>query len=319
MLAQPQQWLNPAAVWYNDGMPEKPKQNIIAIVYDFDGTFSPGNIQEDTIFKAYGIDKNQFWADANELVKKRGYERTLSYLKLLIHAEPFRNKPLDKARLRAMAVELKYFPGVLEYFDLMTAYMQSIPEVEKHGITLEHYIVSSGLTEILEGTVIARHFKKIYACEYDYEGSRPVFPKLVINDTNKTQFLFRINKGKLDLSEDINSHMPEDERRIPFRNMIYIGDGSTDIPSMTVTQKSGGHALAVFPPDTDVPAEVADMVQEKRADHFAPADYRDGKLLVKILQLTIKKIALTIAYRASSRRSFDWIAEKRKPAAANKR
>lgn len=288
-------------------MHAKPRQNIIALVYDFDGTFSPGNIQEDTIFKAYRIDKDDFWTRANRLVTEKGYERTLSYLKLLIHDKPFKKRPLSAGKLRALAPNLKYFPGVPGFFDRLAAFMAGIPEVKRYGITLEHYIVSSGLKDILDATKIARHFKRIYACEFEFENLKPVFPKLVINDTNKTQFLFRIKKGRLDLWEDINSHMPEDECRIPFRNMIFVGDGTTDIPSMTVTQKSGGHAIAVFPPDGEVPAEVARMVREKRADHFAPADYREGKLLAKIIGLTLKKIVQTIAYRASSRMSSDWI------------
>jgi hypothetical protein len=295
-------------------MPKKrrPKQNIIAIVYDFDGTFSPNNVQEDTIFRTYGIRKKAFWAKTNRLVVKRGYERTLSYLRLLLHDRPFRRRPLSRELLGRMASQIEYYPGVEDYFDRMAAFMRGVPEVRRWGIRLEHYIVSSGIKEILDGMSIARHFRKIYACEYDYEKGRPVFPKLVINDTNKTQFLFRINKGKLRLSEDINSHMPEAERRIPFRNMIYVGDGTTDIPSMTVTQKSGGHAIAVFPRQKSVPPEIAAMVREGRADHFAPADYREGKLLVRILQLTLKKIIQTIAYRGSSRMSSDWLEDNRR-------
>ncbi len=288
-------------------MKSRPKQNIIAIVYDFDGTLMPGSIQEETIFSEYRIDKEAFWKKANQLVKERGYERTLSYLKLLIHDAPFAEKPLSREMMHKLAEKITFFPGVVDYFDRIRAFLDKIPEVKKEGITLEHYIVSSGNKEILEGTEIARHFKKIYGCEFDYENSRPVFPKLVINDTNKTQFLFRINKGMLDLSEDINSHMPEEEKRVPFRNMLYIGDGSTDIPSMTVTQKSGGHAIAVYPPGTRVPAEVAHMVQEKRADHFAPADYREGELLLKQIQITLNKIVQTISYRASTRMSFEWV------------
>ena len=292
-------------------MASKPKQNTIALVYDFDGTFSPGNSQEDTIFQVYKINKDDFWARTNRLVTEKGYERTLSYLKLLIHDKPFKKKPLQEKRLRALAKRIRYFPGVLGYFDSLEAFLAGIPEVKKYGITLEHYIVSSGLKDVLEGTRIAGHFRRIYACEFEYDAKgRPVFPKLVINDTSKTQFLFRIKKGKLDLWEDINSHMPEDECPIPFRNMIYIGDGMTDIPSMTVTQKAGGHAIAVFPPTSEVPEEVAKMVREKRADHFAPADYREGKLLAKILHLTLKKIIQTIVYRASSKMSSDWIEEK---------
>ncbi|MBU9888812.1 MAG: haloacid dehalogenase-like hydrolase [Candidatus Omnitrophica bacterium] len=283
-------------------------QNIIAVVYDFDGTLSPGNMQEETIFKAYGIDKKKFWARSQALVRARGYEQTLAYLWLLIDAPVFRNKPLRVATLKKLAQRIRYYPGVADgYFEKLEDFMKTIPEVDECDIKLEHYIISSGLKEILEGASIRRYFKKIYACEYDFRGGRPVFPKLVINDTNKTQFLFRINKGKLRLSEGINQHMPEERRRVPFRNMIYIGDGITDVPSMTVMRKNGGNAIAVYDPARAVPREVKKMISEKRAEHFAPADFREGKLLVKILHRTLKKIIYSIAYRSSSERSSDWV------------
>ena len=288
----------------------KHKQNIIALVYDFDGTFSPHNVQEDTIFKAYGIDKDKFWAKTKRMVVRRGYEQTLAYLKLLIHEPCFEKRPLTRQGLCALADQIEYFPGVPEFFAVLDRFLKGVPEVSQWGITLEHYIVSRGIKEILEACRIAKYFKKIYACEFDYERGKPVFPKLVINDTNKTQFLFRIKKGKLELNQDINSHTPEEKCRIPFRNMIYLGDGRTDIPSMTVTQKSGGHAIAVFPPGHRVSVTVAEMVREKRADHFAPADFTEGKLLVRIIQSTIKKIVQEIAYHLSSRMSSDWIDRK---------
>lgn len=284
------------------------KQNIIALVYDFDGTLSPGNMQEETIFRAYGIDKNRFWAKTKLLVHQKGYEQTLAYLKLLITDPIFKRKPLSKNLLKKLAHQVSYYPGVTSgYFAQLEEFMRTVPEVAECGIKLEHYIISSGLKEILDGASIRAYFKKIYACEYDYAGGRPVFPKLVINDTNKTQFLFRINKGKLELSESINQHMPENERRIPFRNMIYIGDGITDVPSMTVVQKAGGSAIAVYNPTKHVPKQVKIMVAEKRAEHFAPADFRANTLLIKILQRTLKKIIFSIAYRSSSARSSDWV------------
>jgi 2-hydroxy-3-keto-5-methylthiopentenyl-1-phosphate phosphatase len=287
---------------------KKAAQNIIAIVYDFDGTLSPGNMQEETIFKAYGIDKKKFWAKSQSLVIRKGYEKTLAYLKLLIDDPIFKRRPLTRSKLKELARHTPYYPGVDEgYFDQLDTFLRSLPEVSEVGITLEHYIISSGLQEILEGVSIRRYFKKIYACEYDYEGGRPVFPKLVINDTNKTQFLFRINKGKLKLSESINQHMPESERRIPFRNMIYIGDGITDVPSMTVTQKAGGNAIAVYDPRRRVPRAVKAMVAEHRAEHFAPADFRSQSLLVKILRQTLKKIIASIVYRSSAERSSEWV------------
>jgi 2-hydroxy-3-keto-5-methylthiopentenyl-1-phosphate phosphatase len=287
---------------------KKAPQNIIAIVYDFDGTLSPGNMQEETIFKAYRINKDKFWARSQSLVIRKGYEKTLAYLKLLIDDPVFKRRPLTKEKLKEFAKHITYYPGVDEgYFTQLEAFLRSMPEAVEAGIRVEHYIISSGLQEILDGVSIRKYFKKIFACEYDYEKGRPIFPKLVINDTNKTQFLFRINKGKLHLSESINQHMPESQRRIPFRNMIYVGDGITDVPSMTVTQRAGGHAIAVFDPSRRVPRTVKTMVAEHRAEHFAPADFRPDSLFVKILHQTLKKIIASIVYRSSAERSSEWV------------
>lgn len=291
---------------------KKAKQNIIGIVYDFDGTLSPNNMQEDTIFRAYGIDKKQLWAKSDRLVA-RGYERTLAYLKLLIDDEAFRKKPLRRQTLRRLARHIQYFPGVPGYFERINRFVARHPAAREWGIGLEHYVVSSGMKEILEGARIYRFFKKVYACEYDYDEKGPLFPKLVINDTNKTQFLFRINKGKLELHENINTHMPEKDRRIPFRNMVYIGDSFTDIPSMTLVQRSGGHAIAVFNPLREVTEGVKAMVMEGRVDHFAPADFRKDSFLVRIIQRTLEKIIHTIAYVASAEMSFDWVKRHQSP------
>lgn len=286
------------------------KQNIVAIVYDFDGTLSPNNMQEDTILDSYGLDHKRFWARSNALVVEKGYERTLAYLKLLACDEPFKSKPLTPQFLRSLATRVQYYPGVADgYFERMEKFIRSIPEVKEWGIQLEHYIISSGLKDILDGTSIRKHFKKIYACEYEYQKGRPVWPKLVINDTNKTQFLFRINKGKLNLNESINQHTPDADRRIPFRNMIYVGDGLTDVPSMTLVHKAGGYAIAVYDSEKEVPESVSDMVSEKRAEHFAPADFGADSLLVKILKRTLKKIIHEISYDASSRMSLNWVAK----------
>jgi 2-hydroxy-3-keto-5-methylthiopentenyl-1-phosphate phosphatase len=290
-----------------------PRQNTIAIVYDFDGTLSPDNMQERTIFEDYGLDKDKFWKRSQALTRDEGYERTLAYLKLLISDPVFVKRPLDPKRLAELAKnKIKYFNGVETYFDRLNAFLKEIPEAVERGITIEHYVISSGLMEILSGCTIAHRFRKAYACEFAYENGRPVFPKLVINDTNKTQFLFRINKGRLDLTEDINTHMPDEERPIPFRNMIYIGDGATDIPSMTLTQKAGGQAIAVFDKNIGVSEEVKEMVSAGRADHFAEADYSEGSLLIKILKTAIRKIIYDIHYRASAKRSLDWVKKNKK-------
>lgn len=287
-------------------MKRKAKHGIIGMIYDFDGTLSPNNMQEDTIFKAYGIDHNELWKKADKMVSE-GYERTLAYLKLLIHDEAFQKNPLSKEKLKELACYIQYFPGVQTFFENISRFMQAVPEVEEWGIEVEHYIISSGMREILEGVGIKKYFKRMYACEYEYGSNGPVFPKLVINDTNKTQFLFRINKGKLDLAEDINTHMPDDERRIPFQNMIYIGDSTTDIPSMTVVHHYGGHAIAVFDPQKEVPEKIEVMVAKKRVDHFAPADFSENSLLTKIIQRTLRKIIHTVAYQESAGMSYEWV------------
>lgn len=282
------------------------RQNIIGIVYDFDGTLSPNNMQEDTIFRAWGIHKKEFW-EKSDLLVRRGYERTLAYLSLLIHDEAFRQKPLTREALNRLARHLEYFPGVKGYFSSIERFLSRLPEAREWNIQIEHYIVSSGMKEILEKSAVAGHFKRMYACEYEYDRKGPVFPKLVINDTNKTQFLFRINKGRLDMNEDINDHMPAADRRIPFENMIYIGDSLTDIPSMTVVNHYGGHAIAVFDPRLSIPEKVKRLVTDGRVSHFAPADYRNSSLLVKIVRRTLCKIVHQIAYGASAAMSREWV------------
>ena len=283
------------------------RHNIIGMVYDFDGTLSPNNMQEDTIFRAWGIDQKEFWKKSDRLVGQ-GYERTLAYLSLLLRDPAFQKKPLKRKTLRHLARHIEYYPGVLHFFQAIDQTLKKIPEVREWGIRVEHYIVSSGMKEILEGSALAKHFERIYACEYDYGPQGAVFPKLVINDTNKTQFLFRINKGRLDMDQDINDHMPEEERRIPFKNMVYIGDSVTDIPSMTVINRYEGHAIAVFDPRGRVPDKVKRLVMDGRVSHFAPADFRRSSLLFKIIRRTLAKIISTMAYDASSAMSYDWMA-----------
>lgn len=288
------------------------RHNIIGMVYDFDGTLSPNNMQEDTIFREWGVDKKEFWAKSDALVQQ-GYERTLAYLSLLIHDKAFQKKPLTRKALHRLARHIEYFPGVKTFFAAVDRYLQSLAEVQEWGIQVEHYIISSGMKEILEKSSIAPNFKAIYACEYDYGAKGPVFPKLVINDTNKTQFLFRVNKGWLAIREDINDPMPEAERRIPFQNMIYIGDSITDIPSMTVTSRYGGHAIAVFDPKAPVPEKVKRLVMDRRVSHFAPADFRADSLLMKIVKRTLSKIVHGMAYGASSAMSYQWMTKKHAP------
>ena len=148
------------------------------------------------------------------------------------------------------------------------------------GVTVRHYLISSGLTEIIEGTSIFKRFHNVFASEYWFDAYDLPYPKRVITDTGKTQYLFRINKGIEDLGESINHHMPEDQRPIPFANMIYFGDGDTDVPSMALMRKSGGHAIAVHPPGK-TKNKCVDLFKAGRVDFFAAADYRTGTDLFK--------------------------------------
>lgn len=276
----------------NDGF----RHNIIAICYDFDGTLSRRTMQEDTIFKSYGVEPKKFWEQVNWEAKANGYDKTLCYLNKLIYDPQFQKKPLTEERLIAMARRIEYYPGVRKFFPCIDAFVARESKRRGVRIALEHYIISSGMKAILDGVDFKDYFKAMYACEYEYRGNgSPKCVKMAINDTNKTQFLFRINKGKLGLDQDINEHMEENDRRIPFQNIIYIGDGLSDVPCMAVTLKNGGHAIAVYPPEKKASPKCIALLQAKRVHHIAPADFRRGAQLVNIIELTLNTIIQRIA------------------------
>ena len=276
------------------------RHNVIAICYDFDGTLSRRSMQEDTIFKEYGINPAKFWAKVNQIAKEKEYDKTLAYLNSLIYDPVFKKKPLTEARLTGMAQQIQYYPGVETFFSFVNQFVRRDAESLGIEVQLEHYIISSGMKAILNGVGIKKYFREIYACEYEYNrNGTPKCVKMVINDTNKTQFLFRINKGKLRLDQDINEHMNDEERRIPFYNMIYIGDGNSDVPSMTVTTKSGGYALAVYPPEGKVSKKCLRLFQVKRVNQIASADFNCGSALVQILETILKTIIQNMILRKS--------------------
>ena len=236
----------------------------------------------------------------NLLAKREGYDKTLAYLNKLIYDPVFQKKPLTEARLLGMAHRIKYYPGVESFFPMINRFVER--EAKRLGIKvkLEHYIISSGMKAILNGVSIKRYFHEIYACEYEYsKDGQPKCVKMAINETNKTQFLFRINKGYLRLDQDINSHMPEEKRRIPFQNIVYIGDGNSDVPCMAVTIKNGGHAIAVYPPERKAQKKHLGLLRAKRVDHIAPANFKKGSEFAGILELTLKTIIQNIQFNHS--------------------
>jgi 2-hydroxy-3-keto-5-methylthiopentenyl-1-phosphate phosphatase len=280
-------------------MARKPfTQNTIAMVYDFDGTLSPQPMQEYTVLPKIGIEPEAFWAKVHKEATETGSDPMLVYMRLMMEML-YKNDDVRITRedFAAMAGHIQYFPGVEEWFPRINAY------VKKRGgsaVNIHHYIISAGQKEILEGVSIHKYFKQIYASEYHFnQYGIANFPKLLVTDTSKTQFLFRINKGKEAISESINEHMPEGDRPIPFANIIYIGDGMTDVPSMALTTKSGGHSLAVFNPKlAKSKTTCVSLLDAGRVDFIAPADYRDGSKLARRVQLLLDSVIAGIAYAA---------------------
>ena len=274
-------------------------QNIIAIIYDYDQTLSPTYMQDDVIFPEFGINPAHFWQRSSALVKEQGFDSELAYMKVLLDTLGM-DRPTN-ARLRELGAGMTLYKGLPEMFEEFTAGLLT-PDSLAHGIRVEHYIVSSGLKVVIEGSRIAPHVRAIFGCEFsEDEQGRIAFPKRAISHTQKTQFLFRINKGMIDLSEDVNDHMPPELRPVPFEHMIYVGDGPTDVPCFTVMQRNGGHAIAVYNPDDPTRMSFKKCFQlaahASRVKHVAPADYRAASHLRLLLEEMIHEIADRITER----------------------
>lgn len=256
---------------------------IIALLYDFDCTLSTKNMQEYTLIPSFQMTAEDFWAEVLELAKKEGMDGILTGMYMLMKKAEEMGSPITSAGLREIGKKIRYFKGVEEWFDLINL------EGAKLGYKVEHYIVSAGLTEIIEGTNIAKHFEKIYAGKYHYDANGHAdWPAMALNHTGKTQFLFRVNKGATDISDDVsvNLPMPQEKRRVPFKNIMYFGDGLTDVPAMSLTRSYGGYAIAVY---TDEKKAVS-LLEGDRVDVAAPADYSQGGLLYSYVVRRLKSI-----------------------------
>ena len=264
------------------------KQPIVAIMYDFDKTLCTKDMQEYAFIPALGMSSSAFWGEVNAMTDAEEMDNILAYMYKMVEKAKEKKVPITRDTFQKMGSKVEYFDGVKTWFERINAYG------EKVGVRVEHYIVSSGIKEIIEGTEIARFFKKIYACEfmYDYNGSIQ-WPKFAVNYTANTQFLFRINKGVLTIdsksADKLNRFTPENERRVPFRNMIYIGDGLTDVPCMKLVKSYGGQSIAVF--DQEKGKDAAEALKvANRVNFVAAADYGTGSDIEIIVQAIIKKI-----------------------------
>ncbi|MBQ3421249.1 MAG: haloacid dehalogenase-like hydrolase, partial [Romboutsia sp.] len=217
-------------------------ETIIALIYDFDKTLCTKDMQEYTFIPNLGIKAKDFWHEVEEIALANGMDKTLAYLYMMIKKSEELGHEIKKEEFKKCGLNIEYFKGVEDWFTRINKYGEEL------GVKIEHYIISSGNKEIIENSKISKYFKEIFASEFLYVDGKAVWPTMAVNYTTKTQFLVRINKGVLDISDDItlNKKMVDDERRISNKNMIYIGDGITDIPCMTITHKNGGYSIAVY-------------------------------------------------------------------------
>jgi hypothetical protein len=270
------------------------EKKVIALVYDFDGTLSPKPMQEYTFLPKIGEDPKAFWAESNRIAREQGADSLITYMHLMYKKAKERGVRIDRDDLVALGRDVELYPGVDQWFDAVAEYVRIATETQ--GVVLRHYLVSSGLSEIIEGTRIYPRFHNVFASEYWFDAYDLPYPKRVITDTGKTQYLFRINKGIEDLGDSINEHMPEMARPIPFSNMIYFGDGDTDVPSMAVMRKNGGYAMAVHGPGKQR-QKCVDLFKAGRCDFFAQADYRRGSDLFRRTCLLLDRILADIRVR----------------------
>lgn len=274
------------------------KYTPFVITYDFDGTLALGNMQEYNFVPALNMKPQDFWKETKALAEKQEADEILAYMQLMISKSKSEEISIHRKDFSEFGSNITFFTGVEDWFARINAYGK-----EKQ-IDVQHYIISSGLREMVEGTKIASEFKKIYASGfmYDHNGIAH-WPALAVNYTTKTQYLFRINKGSLDVhdSSEINKYVPHEDRAVSFTNMVFIGDGETDIPCMRLVKSQGGHSIAVYPPRKNGAKDKAKkLVDEGRVNLATVANYSEGSAIDKAIKAMIDKVAAQQIIAASS-------------------
>ena len=267
-----------------------------ALIYDFDGTLAPGNMQDGRFIPRLGMTSGEFWAEVNRNTEKHQCDPTISYMFVMLEKAREAGVSVRKEDMAQWAGHIEFFPGVAQWFERMNRHGR------EHQVSVEHYIVSSGNSEIIEATPIAGEFRGIFASKFIYDDQgHAVWPANAVNFTTKTQYLFRVNKGAHGPSEQdtINLYVPDEERPIPFESIAYIGDGETDVPCFRLVKDMGGLAVAVHEPGREHEAER--FFQEGRVNATAPADYREGSKLDRMVQNFIETRASAAKFAAIAR------------------
>lgn len=257
----------------------------VALLYDFDKTLCTSDMQNYGFIPNLGMTPDEFWALTGVVGQKHHMDKILAYMYVMVEESRRKGIKLTKEYLNSLGKNIKYFNGVTSWFDRINKYGESL------GVEIEHYIISSGTKEIIEGTTLAKEFKHIYGCEFLYdENGVASWPKVAINFTNKTQFIFRISKGTFDILDDekLNSDIPDSERHVFYRNMIYIGDGMTDIPCMQVIKDKGGKSIAVY--GKEAQRKVLQLVSDSRINYVCAADYSQNSSLERYVMLAIENM-----------------------------
>jgi phosphoserine phosphatase len=262
----------------------------LAIAYDFDGTLAPGNMQEHQFLPDIGMTPAAFWAEVRGIAEKHQADEVLVYMNLMLRKARAHNVPVRREDFKARGKTIQLFEGVLEWFGRMNEYAKA------RGVTLKHFLISSGNEEIFAGTPIAKRFEAVFASKYLFDANGVAqWPALAINYTTKTQYLFRINKGVKDISDNaaVNQFVPKADRPVPFENMVFIGDGATDIPCFRLVKEQGGLAVAVYTPGKKGGRGKADQYRKDGRVHaVVPAIYTDGSDADKIIKAQIDLVSV---------------------------
>ncbi len=270
---------------------------IVALIYDFDNTLSTHDMQEFTFIPALGMSPSEFWSKCDEIAHTRNMDHILAYMFLMAQKAHEKGIDLSPDSLRAMGKDVEFFEGVDTWFKRVNDYGASL------GLEVRHYIISCGLKYMIEGCPIGHEFYNIFACDYIYgDNGEVIWPGVAINYTSKTQFLYRINKGVEDVGEHkkLNMYMPQSERVVPFENMIYIGDGLTDVPSMKLTRTRGGYAIGVY----SKPEDATYLVKEDRVDFYVESNYAEGSAMDVAMKAILNRISARIKFKELSESSY---------------